>query len=636
MSVHAGTFRSISGTAMAANATLGVRALREDYCKPSNRAEIPRNLNAISEALEVGKFERVASQEREDFPRFRTINGAQLLFDPEDGSLSRLNRRKRHPWKVLVLRDNLVISYKALVAKIRQKASKEIDRLPDAMLRKFASAWHAWESAWLRNREVHAERLLPWPRVQHQKAITLKCLEGFVHAFGELAASVLPSNKREKDHDARLLLLMDHVLSLRGPGGEKLKTNSPARPYLLEKLSSAPNVLFPDHQVTANEASTLLGSHALAPRDGQGVPLESYAFKLLGTSGEANQANARGEGNARGGDLAQKAADHANELLSAFESLQDMLMSLKSTLEHIDPALDKDDAFTVTSGFPDDVVKEGGAKDALLSMVLRSVAAVAPLPDECWQQVLSNLEATELSGCISSSCQRMSTLSENPELWQMLLRADFSASFTHRAMLLTWMAMHRQFHPRQLYVFKRREHLLDLEIARNELQQRGEQAREQERKQRRLRALNYFLVRFGHCLFCLALVASSTLLWLKLLEVLKTSFYIILAPFFVFEAFVLISAAITFAIYLQRSSTGWTFYWNRLQGTIRWFILLSSPCECLLVLIFGLAVVPLAAATLEKDVPLSDLSRLVTQVDCFYGQLTVRVDFAPPAVGLVS
>ena len=44
-----------------------------------------------------------------------------------------------------MLRDNLVISYKALVAKIRQKASKEIDRLPDALLRKFASAWHAWE-----------------------------------------------------------------------------------------------------------------------------------------------------------------------------------------------------------------------------------------------------------------------------------------------------------------------------------------------------------------------------------------------------------------------------------------------------------------------------------------------------------
>ncbi|CAE7719390.1 unnamed protein product [Symbiodinium pilosum] len=359
-----------AGNTMTGNATLGVRALREDYCKPSNRAEIPRNLNAISEALEAGKFERVASQEREDFPRFQylfesgellppavfmqalelgayeTINGAQLLFDPE----------------VLVLRDNLVISYKALVAKIRQKASKEIDRLPDALLRKFASAWHAWESAWLRNREVHAvealqpsvkailalepliisaekERLLPWPRVQHQKAITLKCLEGFVHAFGELAASVLPSNKREKDHDARLLLLMDHVLSLRG---EKLDKT---QPYLLEKLSSAPNVVFADHQVTPSEASTLLGSHALAPKDGQnGVPLESYAFKLLGTSGEGS---ARGEANPRG-DLAQKAAEHANELLGAFEGLKDMLMSLKSTLEHIDPALDKDEAFVAT------------------------------------------------------------------------------------------------------------------------------------------------------------------------------------------------------------------------------------------------------------------------------------------------
>ncbi|CAE7295055.1 unnamed protein product [Symbiodinium natans] len=363
-----------AGHTMTGNATLGVRALREDYCKPSNRAEIPRNLTAISEALEVGKFERVASQEREDFPRFRylfesgellppavfmqalelgayeTINGVQLLFDPE----------------VLVLRDNLVISYKALVAKIRQKASKEIDRLPDALLRKFASAWHAWESAWLRNREVHAvealqpsvkailaleplivsaekERLLPWPRVQHQKAITLKCLEGFVHAFGELAASVLPSNKREKDHDARLLLLMDHVLSLRGEKMEK-SPQSPSQPYLLETLSKAPNVLFPDHQVSAAEASTLLGSHALAPREGQGVPLESYAFKLLGTSGEANTHR---EGNPRG-DLAQKAADHANELLSAFENLKDMLMSLKTTLEHIDPALDKDEAFVAT------------------------------------------------------------------------------------------------------------------------------------------------------------------------------------------------------------------------------------------------------------------------------------------------
>ena len=51
-----------------------------------------------------------------------------------------------------------------------------------------------------------------------------------------------------EDHDARLLLLMDHVLSLRGEKMEK-SPQSPSQPYLLETLSKAPNVLFPDHQV---------------------------------------------------------------------------------------------------------------------------------------------------------------------------------------------------------------------------------------------------------------------------------------------------------------------------------------------------------------------------------------------------
>mmetsp|Transcript_61521 Transcript_61521/g.144109 ORF Transcript_61521/g.144109 Transcript_61521/m.144109 type:complete len:437 (+) Transcript_61521:107-1417(+) len=240
-----------------------------------------------------------------------------------------------------------------------------------------------------------------------------------------------------------------------------------------------------------------------------------------------------------------------------------------------------------------------GAKDAL-----RAPEWPPELPVECWQRVLANLEATELSGCVSPACKQMQTLSDHPELWQTLLRTDFCASFTHRAMLLAWMAMHRNFHPRQLYVFKRREHLLDLEIARSELQQRGEQARELERRQKRLRALNYFLVRFSHCLVCVSLLAASVLLWLQMTQAISVSFYMILAPFFVFEVFLMISMVITFVIYCQRSSPGWTFYWNRLQGTVRWFILLTSPCESFVVLLFAASVVPLAAATLEGDMRL--------------------------------
>ncbi len=34
---------------------------------------------------------------------------------------------------------------------------------------------------------------------------------------------------------------------------------------------------------------------------------------------------------------------HAAELLTAFECVKDVLLSLKSTLEYIDPALDKDE-----------------------------------------------------------------------------------------------------------------------------------------------------------------------------------------------------------------------------------------------------------------------------------------------------
>merc|ERR1712096_545577 len=75
---------------------------------------------------------------------FETINGKALPYDGE----------------VLVLRDNLVATYKPLVNKIRQLHSKEIDCLPQNLLARFGKAWHFWEGAWLRNREAHAVEAL--------------------------------------------------------------------------------------------------------------------------------------------------------------------------------------------------------------------------------------------------------------------------------------------------------------------------------------------------------------------------------------------------------------------------------------------------------------------------------------------
>jgi len=295
--------------------------------------------------------------------------------------------------EVLLLRDNLVAAYKPVSEKIRRLHSREITALPHRLLVNFGHAWCAWEGAWLRNREVHAvealqplakailsleplllssekERLLPWPRVQHQKAITLKCLEGFVNSLSDLAGVVLPSLRRELDPDTRLLLLMDHVLMLRG---EQEQVGS-----CLQGISSTPDVAYPEK--SAPKAAT--GGHQDSiQRDtgrlqkGKGVPVDMYAFQLLGhsvgdavaagkvsalegrppaaVSKEARDMKAQGSTKPfrTGKDAVQEqgmhvaAASHAMELLAAFEAIKDLLLSLKSTLEYIDPGLDHDDVF---------------------------------------------------------------------------------------------------------------------------------------------------------------------------------------------------------------------------------------------------------------------------------------------------
>lgn len=395
-------------------AHLGVRSLREDYLKPAARADLSRNLKIIEERLErdAAMLEPIASEERLELPRFQHLfRGGELLPQQvfvsalELGPAEQLNGQSL-PFDadVLLLRDNLIVAYKPLVNKIRQMRAKEIEDVPPRMIANFARAWTAFESAWLRGREIHAvqvlqplakailsleplllslekERLLPWPRVQHQKVVTLKCLEGFIHSLSELASSVLPSLARELDHDPRLLLLMDHVLSLRG---------DKAVMSCLDGTSATPLVTFPDGAgdgagglARSGSGASLATVGAAAAEPGRGLALDAYAFRLLGASvgdavaagklrsesgnGQAGRAKLamsgtlletaqlrpRGGGGAHetaaGGakesEMSKRSAAHAAELLSAFESIKDMLLSLKSTLEHVDPALDRDQAF---------------------------------------------------------------------------------------------------------------------------------------------------------------------------------------------------------------------------------------------------------------------------------------------------
>jgi len=179
--------------------------------RPMCRSDIPRNLKLIENSIGVESHtvEPVASAERLDLPRFQYLFRGGELLPPavfiaalEMGNTETLNG-KQMPFDtdVLILRDNLVAAYKPMLACCRRLMTKEIEMLPPRVILNFTRAWTAWESAWLRNREVHAiealqplanailsleplllshekERLLPHPRVLHQKAVTLKCLEG--------------------------------------------------------------------------------------------------------------------------------------------------------------------------------------------------------------------------------------------------------------------------------------------------------------------------------------------------------------------------------------------------------------------------------------------------------------------------
>mmetsp|Transcript_63374 Transcript_63374/g.137962 ORF Transcript_63374/g.137962 Transcript_63374/m.137962 type:complete len:439 (-) Transcript_63374:19-1335(-) len=223
-----------------------------------------------------------------------------------------------------------------------------------------------------------------------------------------------------------------------------------------------------------------------------------------------------------------------------------------------------------------------------------------PVPDECWLRIFAYLEATELSAA-AELCAVAPTLARQTKLWLDLLCGDFCTSFTQRALLRAWLTLHPFLHPRELYVFKRREHLLSLDMARADLRQRGEQAREQERKQRRLRLLNCILVRATNLLLCISLLATSILLWLRLDRVVPWGFYTIFAPLLAFEVFMLITCSIAMTIYCLRSSSGWTFYWNRLRGGIRWLILYTSPWEGAIILLLSCSVLPLLACALEGD-----------------------------------
>jgi len=141
-----------------------------------------------------------------------------------------------HP-SLLRARDVLVYRYKALHPHLRNLLSKQRAALPRAAVEAFYNAWKEFEQKFLEEKETHAvealmpladcllqlepllvskkkEAILPWPRVQHQRISTLRCLEGFCKTVEVLVVYILGTSKGKQptDQDPKLIVMTEAIV----------------------------------------------------------------------------------------------------------------------------------------------------------------------------------------------------------------------------------------------------------------------------------------------------------------------------------------------------------------------------------------------------------------------------------------
>jgi hypothetical protein len=351
---------------------VGTRTLRAEFLVKSHKENLPGYLGTIEKQVEQQQLEVITGEGRLSAKRFAKVFEKASMFSAEVmveglqlGKTESINGQAiTFDEELLIARDKLVFAYKPVHEKLRELASKELEFIPARLLMNFCKAYFQFEDVYLLHKEIHAvealqplaicilsleplaesrekEGRLAWPRVQHQRTVTLRALEGYCKALGDLSAYVLSSLQRELSPDPRLLMLLEYVhAQSQEPDGAT---------YFLSGISATPEVAFPDAGASGS-ASMAQGlasfrskeKGAAAPKSG--MALQAYSFRLLGPltpvqTGPVTQAQAR-------------ALHHAKAVLQAFDDVKDYLFSLKSKLEYIDPHLDRNpELHTVLSAY---------------------------------------------------------------------------------------------------------------------------------------------------------------------------------------------------------------------------------------------------------------------------------------------
>lgn len=330
---------------------VGTRTVRNEFLLKPHQDSLPSTLRKFEEQIREQHLVVEEAKERHVLKRINVFENAGLFVVDVMVEGFSLNKTEvvngmtlTFDDEVLHSRDQLVLAYKPLFEEYRKLCTREVAELSDRLLRRFAAEYAKFEDLWLTHKEIHAvealqplanailtleplmtsmekEKLLPWPRVQHQKVVTLRGLEGYSKALIDLSSYVLSSLNRELSHDPRLLMLLEYICTQSG--------DPEAKDFFLFGLSGTPEVAFPES--TAGAAASLGGS-AGTKQGGSGIGLEAYSFRMLG------QLVHKGQGMS---SAQSKALSLAKAVLRAFDDVKEFLLSVKPQLECIDANLDR-------------------------------------------------------------------------------------------------------------------------------------------------------------------------------------------------------------------------------------------------------------------------------------------------------
>lgn len=125
------------------------------------------------------------------------------------------------------------------------------------------------------------------------------------------------------------------TVSIDGGDSQETGLTTTSGEWFLAGISQTPDVAFPDTAGAGGAARSGVAG---------GITLSAYSFLTIGSVGDLSGSNLKGPGGSltvHQQNALRKARAHAAEVLSALTAIKDYLLSLKSTLEVIDPALDR-------------------------------------------------------------------------------------------------------------------------------------------------------------------------------------------------------------------------------------------------------------------------------------------------------